>query len=204
MPDGIVSLIEAEELRRTRMQRLKADCEADLLTFIKAFWHILEPSEPFNSSWVVETMCDLLMAVTDGHHLRVILNVIPGSGKSLILCVFWPAWEWGPCNLPHLRYISASYNIDLPERDNDRFSRLVQHPEYQRLWGDRVKIRSAAKGLVDGCESLLYRPDPIEPPVRNLIGRQRRLAQELPSGQILAGRGVVGDVNPGARRRGLE
>src|ERR1017187_1700615 len=36
---------------------------------------------------------------------------------------------------------------------------------------------AAAKGLVDGCESFLYRADAIVAPVRDLIDRQRSLAQ---------------------------
>lgn len=140
---------KAEMERRKRLKALKQDCEEDLLTFIRAFWHVMEPETELKTGWVLETLCDLLMAVTDGHHQRVIINIPPGSGKSLVLCVFWPAWEWGPCNMPHLRYISASYNEALPQRDNDRFSRLIQHPDYQRFWGDRVSVTAAAKSLVE-------------------------------------------------------
>jgi hypothetical protein len=57
--------------------------------------------------------------------------------KSLLVNVFWPAWEWGPCDLPHMRYISFSYSDDITTRDNNKMVRLIQSPGYKQLWGDR-------------------------------------------------------------------
>jgi hypothetical protein len=34
--------------------------------------------------------------VTEGRINRLLINVPPGSSKSLIVSVMWPAWEWGP------------------------------------------------------------------------------------------------------------
>lgn len=61
--------------------------------------------------------------------------------KSLQVCVFWPAWEWGPANMPHLRYIFASYASHLSERDSGRQRMLMKSDWYQRLWGDRFSIQ---------------------------------------------------------------
>lgn len=69
--------------------------------------------------------------------------------NSLWLNVIWPAWEWGPQDMPHLRYLSASYSQGLPERDNAKFSRLINSPEYQQLWGDRVDLVADGKELVE-------------------------------------------------------
>ena len=60
--------------------------------------------------------------------------------KSLLVGVFWPAWEWGPKNLPHLRYVCASYSQTLAIRDNVRMRRLVSSEWYHRHWGDHVKL----------------------------------------------------------------
>lgn len=56
--------------------------------------------------------------------------------KSLLLNVFYPAWLWGPCRMPHLRFLSISYTASLTERDNGRFRRLITHPLYKKCWGD--------------------------------------------------------------------
>lgn len=139
----------AELRRRRRLLKIKEDCESDLLAFGRAFWHVLEPATPLVEGWVLRALCDLLMAITDGHHQRVIINLPPGTGKSLWLNAIWPAWEWGPQNLPHLRYISASYSQSLPERDNQKFSRLILSDDYQRMWGDRVHLIADGKEVVE-------------------------------------------------------
>jgi hypothetical protein len=43
----------------------------------------------------------------------------------------------GPCDLPHMRYISFSYSDDITTRENNKMVRLIQSPGYRTLWGDR-------------------------------------------------------------------
>ena len=57
----------------------------------------------------------------------------------LVDCM-WPAWEWGPCDMAHLRYVAFSYSASLTERDNERFRDLVISQQYQELWGKRVRV----------------------------------------------------------------
>jgi hypothetical protein len=54
--------------------------------------------------------------------------------------VFWPAWEWGPCNLPHMRYISFNYSDEITTHNNNKMVRLIQSPGYRQLWGDRFTM----------------------------------------------------------------
>src|SRR5262245_43857039 len=77
-----------------------------LLQFVRYHWHVLEPNTPMAEGPVLEAMCMHLEAVTRGEITRILINVSPGSCKSLLVNVFWPAWEWGPANKPWLRYIS--------------------------------------------------------------------------------------------------
>lgn len=60
--------------------------------------------------------------------------------KSLAVGVFWPAWEWGPKNLPATRIVAASHEQGLAVRDNLRARRLIASEWYQSLWGDRVVL----------------------------------------------------------------
>jgi hypothetical protein len=60
--------------------------------------------------------------------------------KSLMLNVFWPAWEWGPMNMPYLRHLAFAYAQDLTTRDNNKLVRLVTSPQYRALWGDRFTM----------------------------------------------------------------
>lgn len=136
----------AEIDKRARMRAMKDDAEQDFLAFVRMMWPVLEPERPLVEGWLLDLLCEVLMAITDGDMTRVCINVPPGSTKSTLLNVLWPAWEWGPCNRPALRYISISYSTDVPVRDNLRFTRILKHPVYQSCWGDRVKI------IRDGAE----------------------------------------------------
>src|SRR5882672_4660812 len=92
--------------------------QGGLIAFVRYFWHILEPETPFVDGWVLWAMCEHLEAVTAGKITRLLINVPPGSMKSLLVNVFWPAWEWGPMGKSHFRYVTFSYSASLTERDN--------------------------------------------------------------------------------------
>lgn len=54
--------------------------------------------------------------------------------KSLVVSVFWPAWEWGPFARPDLRYLTTSYAEANVIRDNTKMRRLVESEWYRTLW----------------------------------------------------------------------
>lgn len=68
--------------------------------------------------------------------------------KSMMLNVFFPAWEWGPRERPDLRYVSFSYSSTLTERDNEKFCYLVQSQEYQELYGRLVRVTKEGVGRI--------------------------------------------------------
>jgi hypothetical protein len=70
--------------------------------------------------WPLDAICLHLEAVTFGDINRLLINVPPGFMKSLLTDVFWPAWEWGPMNMPHTRYVAFSYSEGITTRDNKR------------------------------------------------------------------------------------
>lgn len=113
--------------------------QGGLVAFVRYFWHVLEPETPFTDGWPLWAMCEHLEAVTAGEINRLLINVPPGFMKSLLVDVFWPAWEWGPMGKSHLRYVTFSYSASLTERDNERFRDLIISPEYQALYGKVVR-----------------------------------------------------------------
>jgi predicted phage terminase large subunit-like protein len=124
-----------------------------LLRFVKHFWHVLEPQTVFVDGWPVHATCDHLQAVTDGRITKLLVNVPPGFMKSLQVDVFWPAWEWGPCGLSHIRYVAFSYSADITERDNDKFGVLITSPEYQELYGSTVKVAKLGMKIVSNSNT---------------------------------------------------
>ncbi len=125
----------------------KAECEESLAEFVRQAWHIIEPGQRYMHGWHIDFICAHLEAITDGVELddgqlynRLLVNVPPGTMKSLLIGVFWPAWEWGPRNMPHMRYVCASHSLDLAIRDGLRMRRLITSDWYQTRWGDRVGL----------------------------------------------------------------
>jgi predicted phage terminase large subunit-like protein len=111
-----------------------------LMDFVRYFWSILEPETKLVEGWLLYAICEHLEAITLGKITRLLINVPPGSMKSLMVNVFWPAWEWGAMGMPHLRYVSFSYSSGLTERDNTKFRKLVKSERFQELWGDKFAL----------------------------------------------------------------
>jgi predicted phage terminase large subunit-like protein len=143
LPPGIFS----RELERRRLLAIdRKAAEGDLMAFIRMFWHTVEPEAQLVEGWPLEAMCDSLMAVTEGHITRLLINIFPGAMKSLTLNVFWPAWEW--IHFPSMRYISTSYSATLTERDNGRLLRIVSSRLYQQCW-PHVRITKAGVSKIE-------------------------------------------------------
>ena len=140
----IAGIVEAER----RLAQRRHSGKGGLLRFVRDFWHVLEPQTRFVDGWPLEAICEHLEAVTRGKINRLLINVPPGFMKSLLCDVFWPAWEWGPMNKAHLRYVTFSYSSSLTERDNRRFGALVSSPEYQQVYGRRVSLKKLGDKMV--------------------------------------------------------
>lgn len=114
--------------------------ERRLKHFIEQAWHILEPATPFIDGWHIGAIAEHLEAVSFGEITRLIINMPPRHMKSLEVGVFWPAWEWGPYNMAHTRWLCSSYAEILSMRDSLKCRRLIQSPWYQQRWGNRFAI----------------------------------------------------------------
>jgi hypothetical protein len=160
----VVSLLRerAEEDERAAIEknfnkiRRQQTGRGGLLNFVRHFWHALEPkTRPMVEGWPLEAICIHLEALTFGDipSNRLLINVPPGFMKSLLVDVFWPAWEWGPCNMPYLRYIAFSYSDAITTRDNNKVVRLIQSPAYQQLWGDRFRMVKTGERRIENDQT---------------------------------------------------
>jgi predicted phage terminase large subunit-like protein len=131
---------EADRERRFRdAAQIRERCQT-LGGFVREAWPVLEPGAPYIHGWHIDAICDHLEAITSGDITRLLINVPPGTMKSLLAGVFWPAWEWGPKGRPDLRIIGSSYSEDYAKRDNRRMRDLVTSEWYRDLWGDQVQL----------------------------------------------------------------
>lgn len=127
----------ANPLNLTRADVLAIErelCCRSLAEFAKMAWHVLEPATPLKWGWALDAICAHLEAVTRGDCTRLLMNVPPGTMKSLLTGVIWPAWEWGPCGMPAKRFLATAHKQDLAIRDNMKCRRLIQSEWYQERW----------------------------------------------------------------------
>lgn len=122
----------AQSVRKIDIERVR--CRRSLVEFIRRAWHVIEPAQPYVHGWHIDALAEHLTAITEGQISRLLINVPPGTMKSLITGVFWPAWEWGPRGMSAMRFIGASHEQGLAVRDNMRMRRLVTSEWYQARW----------------------------------------------------------------------
>jgi predicted phage terminase large subunit-like protein len=104
-----------------------------LSDFVREAWHVLEPATAYVHGWHIDAVCEHLEAITAGHLRRLIINIPPGTTKSLDVSVMWPAWEW--TFWPYRRFLTASYGQPLAIRDALKSRRLMKSNWYQARWG---------------------------------------------------------------------
>jgi hypothetical protein len=124
-----------------------------LREFVCLAWEIVEPSTPFVPGWHIDAIIEHLEAVTRGQIRNLLINVPPRHMKSLLVSVFWPAWEW--IRFPERRWLYSSYAASLSTRDSVKCRRLIESPWYQRLFGSIFTLTSDqnTKGRFDNNRS---------------------------------------------------
>ena len=105
--------------------KIRAQCWK-LYNFVKLAWpHVPALNHvEFVPGWHIAYICEHLEAISKGVFLelglenRLQINVPPGMMKSLLVSVFWPAWEW--TMWPETQYIVTSYRDEFCKRDTIR------------------------------------------------------------------------------------
>jgi predicted phage terminase large subunit-like protein len=110
-----------------------------LIEFVRAAWPVIEPVTPLIEGFHVPAICEHLQAVTEGRIKRLLINVPPRCGKSNLVSVLWPCWEW--TRDPSIRFLMASYSLDLSTRHSLMRRRLIESEWYRSHWPS-VKLTS--------------------------------------------------------------
>lgn len=124
-------LLRDEGFAREIERRL---CEARLSEFVRAAWGQLEPGAQYVHGRVIEAVCEHLEAIASGELTRLLINIPPGSSKSLTASVFFPAWLWGPRAQPEMRFLTASHSEKFATRDARKMRDLVKSEWFRGRW----------------------------------------------------------------------
>jgi predicted phage terminase large subunit-like protein len=111
-----------------------------LRDYVEAAWPVVEPATPFVPGFHIDAICEHLQAIADGQLRNLIINIPPRHGKSTLVAVMWPTWEW--TQAPALRWLFASYSLALSIRDSLKCRRLIESSWYQELWGGLYQLTS--------------------------------------------------------------
>jgi predicted phage terminase large subunit-like protein len=109
-------------------------CKRSLFSFMQIFWHELVQDEPV-WNWHIAYLANLIQAeivrVGKGQMKThdTVINIPPGTTKSLTTVVFGVAWSW--LRWPWMRHICGSYSGDL----------AVDHAGYCKDLVDSEKFR---------------------------------------------------------------
>jgi predicted phage terminase large subunit-like protein len=115
-----------------------------LWAFVKICWPWVS-SEPLVWNWHMQLLCDHYEACLRGEIPSLVVNVPPGCSKSILTNVFFPAWAW--VRQPGLRWIMASGDQTLVNRDARMCLALMQSKQFQARWGNRVSFPGRVQAI---------------------------------------------------------
>lgn len=132
---GIGAAARANAVARAEQSR------RSLHTFIRAAWPIVEPRHEFVDNWHIREVCRELEAIARGEFPLapdgapadgVVINVPPGTSKTLVVSVNWPSWVWA--SDPARRFLVATYSLARTVDANNAARKVVESDWYREAF----------------------------------------------------------------------
>lgn len=130
---------------------LASICRQDFYTFFQEFWPVLIEEVPV-WNWHIHYLCRQAQIIAERvfqglpRSYDLLVNVPPGTTKSTIFSIMFPAWVW--TRMPSARFITASHTQDLV-LDLSRKSRfIIESPKYKKCFPEiQLQDDANTKGL---------------------------------------------------------
>jgi len=147
-------LTKAQTVEEGLKNPLKAQRELNnrhLFEFLKYFWSEVSNDE-FKSNWhIEEVLCPELEKIAYRVSKKLpkeydlIFNVPPGSTKTIICSIMFPAWCW--TQWYWMRFITASYSADLALESAEYSRDLIRSEKFKEIYPELdIKTDKDAKG----------------------------------------------------------
>ena len=120
---------------------LSSICREDFYSFVKEFWSTIITEKPV-WNWHVEYLCGELQEIAErvfrGEPKKydLVINISPGSTKSTICSVMFPAWVW--TRMTSAKVIGASYSKDLAGDLSRKNRDIIKSPKYKSCFPEVV------------------------------------------------------------------
>ena len=118
-----------------------------LFYFVQEMWDQVVADKP-KWNWHIPLLCSELMNIANRIARQevspydLLVNIPPGTTKSLLFSVFFPAWCW--TKWPWLQFIKTAYSATLSLEHAELCRELVASEKYQR-WYPTIRIKRDKK-----------------------------------------------------------
>ena len=110
----------------------------DYMVFVERCFATLNPGTPFRDSWHLHAIAEQLRRVDSGEVKRLIVNVPPRSGKSIMTTIGYTAWRHG--HDPRTRILCVSSDDSLVRSLAASYTAIVKSEWYTEAF-PRFRIR---------------------------------------------------------------
>ncbi|MDR3245006.1 MAG: hypothetical protein LBT50_01075 [Prevotellaceae bacterium] len=138
---------EKEYYRQLSLQIVADECRRSFFYFVKTFWDVIIAEEPVYN-WHIPFLCkelqDLSVSIVNRQKkpYDLIINIPPGTTKSTITTIMYPAWLW--TQDATIRIITNSYSADLSIEHAVKSRDIILSDKYRRLFPNIVIRRDKA------------------------------------------------------------
>lgn len=133
----------AEFVKKLRAEELEK-CKASFWYFIQKAWPYVNATPRLVKSWHMRVVAEHLEAVYYKKIRRLLINVPPGTSKSRIVSILWPAWVW--LHDPAHQFSVTSHGDRIVQDFGQWLIKLLQSDWYKRL-NPAIRVpANAAKG----------------------------------------------------------
>jgi predicted phage terminase large subunit-like protein len=199
-----------QEISVNELAFTAALCRDSFYDFAKEHWPEVSQEEPV-WNWHVQLLCKEMQAVAErvfkGEEspYDVVVNIPPGTTKSTICSIMFPAWVW--TRMPHAQFICASHTdkiaFDLARRCRDivistRYTSLFPELGTAGEWSTAIgqllnrhkgfRLSVGTGGITGFHAHFIIIDDPIDPESSNSeadrLKANRWMSQTLPSRKV--------------------
>lgn len=108
-------------------------CRKSLARFMREAWHVVEPGRNYVHGWHIPAMALHAEGVSWGAIRDMLVTIPPGTSKSRLFGVYWPAWHW--LTDPATRFLFFSNAEETADETSLECRRLVESPWYRLNFG---------------------------------------------------------------------
>lgn len=131
---------------------LRSICRESLTEFVREFWHLIPGAgDKLVWNWHIDLFCDELQVMAERvfkgikKEYDLVLNVSPGTSKSSIFSILFPAWVW--TRMPSARFITASHTEELVLDLANKAREVIRSELYQSCFPEvQLDPKQDAKG----------------------------------------------------------